>query len=81
MRKIHFFNWVIFRSSFRATVCPKKSQGAFGHYLLHIPSGLRFIFSWAKDSISTQLSEYESDAYFQIQTNILKLIVLVFLSV
>lgn len=72
---------LIFRSSFKTVVCKKKSQAAFEHYLLHIPSGLSFIFSQAKNSIITQLSEYESDTYFEIETNILRLIVLVSLSI
>lgn len=46
------------------------SQGAFKRCLLCIPSGLSFIFSQAEDSITTQLSEYEWDAYFEIETNI-----------
>lgn len=73
---------LIFRSSFETIVCKKKkSQAAFEHYLLCIPSGLSFIFSQAKNSIITQLSEYESDTYFEIETNILRLIVLVSLSI
>lgn len=49
--------------------------------MLRNPSGLSLIFSQAEDSTTTQLSEYESDTYFEIETNILRLIVSVSLSV
>lgn len=49
--------------------------------MLHIPDGLRFIFGQAEDSITTPQRDYEPDTSFEIETNILRLIVLVSFSV